>query len=150
MNKSPAYSLVEILLVLIILALVSIPGFFVYIRSQANQRLQASAEIFSNHLRQARTFSRDAREGRTWGLVRVTESNYDLVSFTDTGATTTEENYHLQTGILFKNNFDIRFSKLSGDPLASQPVKVGNKYNQCYMVDILATGVVETKPTDCI
>lgn len=156
MKRSPAYTLIEVLIVVTILGIVAVPGFFIYWRSSANQRLKASAEIFTNHLRQARTFSRDGRSGgpsslsSSWGIVvKSDDVSYDLMSqnATDPGVTT-EESYRLQDGITITSPADpqVWFAKLSGDALMTYTIELSNKYGQKYGVEIFKTGVMEVKP----
>ncbi len=155
MKRAPAYTLIEVLIVVTILGIVALPGLVNYSRSQARQKLQAAAEILANHLRQARTFARDGRPGgpsnlsSSWGVVSVTDDEYDLKSQNATDGISTEENYRLNEGIVFSTaSVEVWFERLSGNPQSgyTSSIELTNKYGQKFRVEISGTGVIEVEP----
>ncbi len=142
MKSSPAFTIVEILIVFAILGIILIPAFSSYVRSRANQDLQGSGEELANVLRIAHIFSRELKDEVDWGVRQGSnESTYELVK--DQAVPVVDKSYTLHQDIGFSSNFTIWFQKNDGFIPSQQTIILQNKYSKVFKVTVLVTGVVE-------
>lgn len=150
MKTSPAFTIIEILLVFAITAIILIPAYSSYVRSRANSGLQASAEELANVLRQAHVFSRELRGEVDWGVQAKADPDGDLTGYIliknqELPEPIVEKSYQLHRDTIFMTNFTIWFQKNDGTVPSAGVIILKNKYGQQFKVTVLVTGVVEVK-----
>ncbi|MEK7165319.1 MAG: prepilin-type N-terminal cleavage/methylation domain-containing protein [Patescibacteria group bacterium] len=144
MRDSPAFTLVELLLVIALVATVSLPLGNAFITARSNQALVASAEQLSDRLRQAHIFAREAKDTKGWAIIRIDSTSYALASGTPA---TWEyiETYDLERDVTIPNNFRVWYEIGTGST-APQIILVRNNHGTEKSIIIHATGVVEIEP----
>ena len=147
MRRSPAFTLVEILVVITIIGLLTTVAFFSLITSRANQALSASAEQAAEIFRRAHIFSREAKDHKTWGVKSDSQGEYMLITYTSTPTAVQEEKkYQLERGISFIGNFNIWFARGTGEPDMAYTVELIN-HNQVRAGIVVTTiGAIDVVP----
>ena len=80
MKFKPALSLIELLLVVSLIGILSLPGVLGIINIRARQSLDVSTNKFAEIMRQAHIFSRENRESLSWGVKGTDKNSYQLVT----------------------------------------------------------------------
>ncbi len=110
-----ALTLVELLLVIGLIALVSVPSFLAFSAFRQKQALAASTEMLTMVMTRARIYSRESKGGRTWGVRQIDSSSYRLLS-SKNGVETVEAEYGLDRGVRFDTGtFTIWFDQVTGE-----------------------------------
>ena len=118
-----AFTLLELILTMGILAILATAGFGLYYNFQTNVKVDEEAGRIYGALRQTQSKAISGEEGEKWGVRFVYpqsgDSYYDLFWGANyVNATTTERNF-LETGIVFTNpaassTLDVIFNRRSG------------------------------------
>jgi prepilin-type N-terminal cleavage/methylation domain-containing protein len=148
MRNLPGFTLIELLVVIALIGIITVPLLLNYQGAKANQSLLASSEQLADALRQAHIFSREAKDNKTWGVLYLDDTTYQLVTYTDPAdpPTTIEKTWHLDSGIRFNTpDFDIKFIKGSGELASQTNIELTNSNNVTKKVVILTTGVVSVE-----
>jgi prepilin-type N-terminal cleavage/methylation domain-containing protein len=137
-------SLIELLIVVAIIGLVVLPLLVTYASHRTTQALYSSSDQVANHTRSVRIFSREAREQKEWGIKNVSENSYALYS---TGASGLQivQNYSLERGVSFTDDFDIRFEIGTGETEQEHIIGLQSSNDQSSSIFVSTTGVVEVK-----
>ncbi len=163
MRSSPAFTLIEILLVIAIIGICSIAFFSTYNSSRANQALTTSTSQFADMVRRARVYSTQSKNTSdipaypsSWGVKGSDERTFELWShYTDVGGTARDRLEiiaQLDKQVEFENfHFDeIKFEQISGIRLSHgmapiQEIVLRRKDNTVIkkQVQITKVGVVE-------
>lgn len=81
MKRLPAgLTFLEVLIVVALIGVISIPLYLSYTRAQANQGLTATSEIFATVAGRAHLFSREAKDQKQWGVKRQDEHSFALIN----------------------------------------------------------------------
>ena len=142
MRLKPAFTLVEILIVVTLFGLTFFPFYFAYVRSQSNQALVVSTEQFSDILRSAHVFSREAKDKKIWAVRKESLTSYAMLSSAGSGWKI-EKSYQLEKNVSFVDDFFIKFKIGTGEIDEDKHVILENKYGKQMKVKILKAGVVE-------
>lgn len=144
MKNTPAFTLVEILLVVALLGLLALPAYFSYARSRANQELTVSAEMIAATLRQAHVFSLQAKELKQWGVKSQSATSYALVSRISKDEVV-EKTLTLEPNTKLIGTFSVWFAKGTGEAKEST-VRLQNTNKKQFSVQLTPTGTVSIVP----
>lgn len=137
-----AFTLVELLIVVAIIGIITFPLLITYRNHRTNQALIASAEAVANHTRSVHIFAREAQKQREWGIKNKSESAYTLYS-TGASGIFEEQNYVLDNGIMFEENFDILFEIGTGDAKNPTEIKLITESGRKTWISVTENGLVE-------
>ncbi|HBC72661.1 MAG: hypothetical protein UX91_C0005G0039 [Candidatus Amesbacteria bacterium GW2011_GWB1_47_19] len=101
MKFKPALSLIELLLVVSLIGILSLPGVLGIINIRARQSLDVSTNKFAEIMRQAHIFSRENRESLSWGVKGTDKNSYQLVTRDATKTVTVREKHRLESPTVF-------------------------------------------------
>lgn len=135
-------TLIELLVVVAIIGVISFPLLLTYKNYRTNQALLASAEEFANRTRTVHVFAREAQKQREWGIKYKSENSYVLYS-TGASGILEEQNYILESGVSFLQQFDVLFEIGTGATTADQSIELLNANGRKMLVYISKNGVVE-------
>lgn len=149
MKKLPALTLIELIVTIGIISIVSIPTFIAIGNFRARHTLNASSEVFVNTLKQARIYARESKDGAEWGVRRLDQNSYALISKNLTGVKTVSE-YENQDPVIFETpSFEIWFVQGSGTLKNGVPISVVMKANSANayvkQVNVNGVGLIETQ-----
>ena len=144
-----AFTLIEVLLVVGIIAIISVAGSSFYNNYNKSIEIKTTAKIISTDLRQMQSKSMNGENGLKWGIhfVNSDQNYYELFSTTDSyevGKTIITTNY-LPNGISFyepgtSSSKDIIFNKIVGNTNPSTVSIVSNGVTQ--NIEIAGIGTV--------
>ncbi|RJR30113.1 hypothetical protein C4564_00960 [Candidatus Microgenomates bacterium] len=137
-----AFSLIELLLVVTLIGIFSVPLFITYRTSRSNQALRASAEGLANTLRSAHILAREAKDSKNWGVANSNNSTYDLLSGSQ-GKSEKFSTVALDEGIYFSDGFEIWYTIGTGETKDERVVELVNQNGKTIQVQALTSGVVE-------
>lgn len=141
-KNTAGYTLIELLVVISLISVLAIPLLITYRISRATQALRTSTEEFSDHIRSAHIFSRDAKDKTNWGVIKLSDTAYAIVS----GVPDNWEinfSYELESQVFFVDDFAIWFKVGTGEGDGDYTVRLENVNEKRSRIDILKTGVVE-------
>lgn len=143
MKLSPAFTLIEILVVVSLIGLLSLGGVTAFITAKNNQDLSQSTDHIVDTIRRAHIFSRDGREEKEWG-VRFQAKEYDLIKrFNDSEPAQVDTAYTLPSSVELTGPFpEIWFGKGTGEIDMMTLVHIQNSNNQQTRIRVEKTGVV--------
>ena len=138
MRSTPAFTLIEILLVISILRLVLITAFSTFVTSSANQELVSSGQQLADRLRTAHIFAREAKDQKEWTIASIDSQTYALFSGTDE-----VEQFRLNNKVFFTNSFLVKFTIGTGMVEAQQEIELITPQKIKLKISILESGVIE-------
>lgn len=148
MKRSPAFSLIELLIVLGIITLVFVPALFSLRQSQANQALASSANEMTQFATQAHLFSRTAKNKARWGIANFNNpTSYSFVYEDPATATlieTTRISLPPDVEIEDPADFQVLFDKNTGKISAPVTIRLRSRNNVYYEVVVSTVGTIET------
>ena len=142
MHRQSALTLFELLIVIALIALISLPLYFSYTRSQANQSLRSSTEQLKHTLESAHVSAREARDKKEWGVKNLDTKSFALIS----GKT---DNYKIEKLTTLEplaeidGDFEIWFDIGTGETQQEIIIKLKNRYDKSSTLTIYKTGVVD-------
>lgn len=141
-SRRKGFTLVEILVVTTIIAVVAIPFLITYRNSRANQALRVSAEQFADQARSVHVFAREAKDKKSWGLMRMSDTSYAILSGSDMSSdiVTTRS---LESQITFLDEFTVWFTVGTGETSDNSSIRLSNPNGIVSRVEINKNGVVE-------
>jgi type II secretory pathway pseudopilin PulG len=139
-----ALTLVELLIVIAIIIVLLLPLLITYRTSRASQALRASTEQLADDIRTAHIYARESKDKKAWGIKKLGSDSYALVSGTDT-TSVISQNFHLEPGITFTNDFIIWFGSGTGETLLDSSVMLQNLNGKKMEVVVIKSGAVEVK-----
>lgn len=137
----PAFSLIELLIVIAIVAILMAVGFAISSQVVVNQALRASAEQVEQQINRAHIYAREARNNELWTVkINADKTSYQLVRGAEANQTV-DSAYTLKRPATFVTApVDIKFAKGTG-------YTVGNvSYSLTLMVPSGKTAVVNVSP----
>lgn len=144
MKVSPAYTLIEILLVIALVGILTIGGITAFITARNNQDLVHTSDHLVDTLRRAHIFSRDGRDEKEWGVQSTAESQYGIV-FRDNASSAPEisASYTIPRSVKIESSpFDLWFGKGTGELEFPATISLTNTNNQKTIIHIEKTGVI--------
>src|SRR5688572_30428043 len=114
MKTRSALTLIELLVVIAVMAIISLPLYISYTRTQASQALRASTEQLADTLRRAHVFAREAKDEKSWAVKNISDISYSLIAGSDTNFKT-EKTTTVEPFVSLPNNFTIWFDVGTGD-----------------------------------
>ena len=135
-------TLIELIIVVAIIGIISVPLLLTYRSYRTNQALSASLEQVANHTRSVHIFAREARSQREWGIKNIDERVYAFYSSGATGVQE-EQRYSLEHGVSFAQDFDILFEIGTGNTSSDYSISIVNTNGQQGLVDVSTVGIVE-------
>jgi prepilin-type N-terminal cleavage/methylation domain-containing protein len=137
------FTLLEILVVVAIVALLIIPLYLSYGRTQANQGLKVSADRLANTFKQAHILAREAKEKSSWGVRSLDEFRYTVTSDNGKDGRKNNEEYTLEPSIQIVTQFDVMYAIGTGELKESENIILKNKYGNRMRIRLHRTGFVE-------
>lgn len=142
-----AFTLVEILVVLVIFFIVAVPLYVNVTAIRSRQHLEEAAEQLFASLKSAHVYAREIKNNAGWGVDFLNEKTYRVVygkSLTDP-ALAIEKSYSLnpEIRILDYGSKDTWFEKGTGMTTAQTEIKLVNKKNQVIPIILYTSGLVE-------
>lgn len=135
-------TLIEILIVVAIIGMITFPLLLTYRSYRTTQALSASAESVANHTTSVHIFAREAQKQREWGIKNKGDSTYVIYS-TGASGIIEEQNYILDAGVSFEEDFDILFEIGTGKTENESVIKIVNINGHGIWVTVSENGVVE-------
>lgn len=144
MPKKPAsgFTLFELLIVVSLIGLLSVPILTGGIFTGGKSRLDASAESFQGDVLTIKNYARDARDKVSWGIKSYPEGRYELLSGTQSAALVHSQRY-LETGIKFTSSVEVWFPKGGSSPTAPSVFTLIDREGRKYEIRINQVGLVE-------
>lgn len=142
--RRPALTMIELLVVVGILAVAATPGLLAMRQLRLNQALSSSVEELAGVLRQAHIYAREGREEMGWGVRRVNDRDYELVSG-GPGSSQAEVRYNLKPPAVFAGgNWEVWFDQGTGGTGEEEniEVEVGSGMAE---VNVKMSGLVEVR-----
>lgn len=137
-----AFTLLEVLIVVTLIGIITIPLYISYTRTQANQGLRSTTEQLSDALTQAHIYAREARDKKAWGVKRVSETSYSIVSGTPASFTELQKK-NVETFVILPSDFAIWFEIGTGDTASEQQITIQNTYGTEKKLKITKSGIIE-------
>lgn len=131
-----AFTLLELILVIGILAVLGAAGFGFYYNFQLNIKIEEEGNKIQNVLRGIQQKAISGEENSQWGVRFVYPQNgdqyYDSFLGADYLTGTTTERFYLSSGVIFTNpsassTIDVIFSKRFGEVATSSPIIISIK-----------------------
>lgn len=136
------FTLLELLLVVTLIGVLVIPLYLSYTRTQANQGLRSTTEQLENILTQAHVFAREARDKKSWGVVRDSENSYSLVSGAPSQFSILQSR-SAEPFVSFPKDFSVWFDIGTGDTSSEQIIIIKNKFDVEKKIRVSKNGVIE-------
>ncbi|MCI0530676.1 MAG: type II secretion system GspH family protein [candidate division Zixibacteria bacterium] len=144
MRKNPAYSLVELIVVIGIIAILAVPGILGVYAIRSKQALRTSAETLSAVLKRAHIYAREGRGQASWEVEYLDNKSFELRS-NDGVTEKVEAMYVLSAPTEFDSGyFLIRFDQGVGTTKTPMTIILKtNPRNEVAQVSVSTNGVVE-------
>jgi prepilin-type N-terminal cleavage/methylation domain-containing protein len=137
-----AFTLIEVLVSIALLGIVTGFVLITFQTSRANQALRASSDEFADKVREAHIFSRESKDKKAWGIKSNEPTKYTLIA--EEGSTWADvQDYYLEKGIFFENNFSVEFARDSGEANSEMAIGLINEKGKKIDVYISKTGLIE-------
>ena len=138
------FSLMELLIVIAIISFIFIPLLLSYNSYRTTQALISSTDQVLNQIKSVHIFAREARSQKEWGIKNTSDLTYVLYS---SGASGTEvvQNYALESGVKFSEDFNILFGIGTGETVGDTKVYLEAKNGKKSEIGVSRSGVVEVK-----
>lgn len=147
MSKSAGLTLIEMLIVIALIGLFSVPLYISYTRTQANQGLSATVEELASTAKRAYLYSREAKDQKVWGIKRQDENSFALISGKPDDWSTISIT-RVEPLVTIPNDFTVLFQIGTGQIDADTSIILVNRYGRQAKVNINKTGNVETETLD--
>jgi prepilin-type N-terminal cleavage/methylation domain-containing protein len=143
MKLSPAFTLIEILVVVSLIGLLSLGGVTAFITAKNNQDLSQSTDHVVDTIRRAHIFSRDGREEKEWGVQSTDNDQYMIVSRSlPEDVPQVVVTYSLPSSVHFSAPFLVWFGKGTGEIEAPFIETIENTNKQKTTLRVEKTGMV--------
>lgn len=156
MSKSPAFTLIETLLVVAILAILTVGVFINFVSSSGNRALITAGEKLADNVRRVQVFSQQNKDAQAWGVRYISQNKYQIISGdpTDASTWTAYKEFILENNINFRQDmlgFKVWFMKNKGEMdtnntvLTDNKIFLQNQQGRLLELEIKQTGLVQTK-----
>lgn len=145
MKKSfSAFTLIEVIIVVAVFMLISIPLLFNYFNVSNSQGLKTSVGETTNLIKSAHIYSREAKDQKAWGVITRDEDTLALVSG-NPASYEVEQELTLPRGIKTKEVVVVWFALGTGELQNNITVELVNQRDMVGQLLIHKTGVVDSK-----
>jgi len=135
------FTLVEMLIVVAIIGIFTIPLLITYRSSQNNQKLRVAAEEFADQVRTVHIYARDAKDKKAWG-VDLSGNSYSLLSGR-IDSYKVDKSLSLGKNIEFETDYFIWFDIGTGQTDQNYEVVIVDTRGKQIAVKISKNGIVE-------
>lgn len=143
MRTRPALTLVELILVMGLIAVLTVPFVISFSGFRQRHALKVSGENFANTVRTARVYAREERQEQSWGLRYIGVKAYSVVTGSPTSFTI-YRNYELDSTVNFADSFpDIWFGQSNGETDRNYQVDFVTTSGLLAKVEISKAGIVK-------
>lgn len=142
MKLNSALTLFEVLIVIALIGVISLPLYISYTRSQSNQSLRSSSEQLLNTLKSAHISAREAKDKRAWGVKNIDERSYALVSGKQ-ASPRIERITSLESLVTFPEDFEVWFEIGTGNAVEEKTVRLLNSNNLTKDISVSKTGIID-------
>lgn len=143
MHRPAGLTFIEVLLIVALISIISIPLYLSYTRTQANQGLLSSTEQFITVLNRASLFARQAKDQKEWGVRKRDDTSFELISGKPDAAVLVSTN-SVEHFVSIPDDFLIWFDIGTGQTDRDYTVVFENTYGRKIEVNIYETGLVES------
>ncbi len=141
-KRLPAFTLMELLVVIGILAILSIPALIGIFTVRARQSVNVAKESLVSVLKTAHIYAREGKERSSWGINHLDDNSYRMWKNDGSGEVVVAE-YSLGSLVKFENGpFTIKFNQGLGT--TNGPVTIILKANNITaQVNVESSGVID-------
>jgi type II secretory pathway pseudopilin PulG len=144
MSKKPAFTVIEILVVLTLVAALAVPSFLAIGKFRNQQAMDSAVAKLESAFKQARIYARESKDGVGWGVVLKDSSTFVLVSGIPTDFEAQSE-FVLSDPVRFETgSFAVWFDQGSGNTAFEQEIGLRLPNGESKTVTVSSTGIVET------
>lgn len=141
-NRTKGFTFLEILLTIAIIGVLVVPFLITYGTSRRTQALRSSAEQLADSFRNAHVYAREATDQKSWGILRVDDTQYSLVSGSP-DSYSSKTMYSLERDVFFVEDFEIWFGIGTGETDQFYTVVIEDKNGRQQEIEIYETGLIE-------
>lgn len=149
MKRSPAFTLIEILIATALIGLVTIGGITAMLTAKNNQDLTHSTDHLVDTFRRAHVFSRDSKDSQQWGVESLQTNSYRIISREDDQALPHSfAAYTLPSSVHFTSSFQLWFGQGTGEIDTPIVQVLENTNGQKTQITVEKTGVISWEPKE--
>lgn len=142
MQKRSALTLIELLVVVSLVAMLSGVGFWSIGNIKAKQSLSISTENMITVVKRARIYARESKDNSAWGVRKVDNSFYALVSGNPEAALIKEQYRVFDPVTINTVDFDIWFDQGTGNTVSEEEIQLGLPDGAVSQIEISRSGVI--------
>jgi type II secretory pathway pseudopilin PulG len=144
MKSRSAFTYIEVILVVVLLTMLSLPLLFNYLNVSNKYHLQAAVTDVSDAVRTAHVYSREGQKQEAWGVHTVNENTFEVIRGSSQRFTV-EATKVIPNDIKFKNAFTVWFTLGTGETAADQEILLESQKGQVGQIIVYKTGVLDIK-----
>jgi prepilin-type N-terminal cleavage/methylation domain-containing protein len=137
-----AFTLVEIVLVMGIISILSTTSLIAFNNFRQKQTLVASAEELANALLRAHIYAREEKDESAWGVKRINNEEYILLSGSKTTPAQKEIHQTERPTYIATNDFEIWFKRGTGSADAPVAIELTTPAGYSRTVDVNINGII--------
>lgn len=142
MKSRSAFTYIEIILVVVLLTMLSLPLLNNYFSASNKYHLQAAVTDVADAVRTAHVYSREGQKQVAWGVHTINANTYEVIRGSSSSFTV-EATKTIPTDTTFKSAFTIWFELGSGESNADQDIVIVNQKGSEGHIKVYKTGVVD-------
>ncbi len=144
MKSRSAFTYIEVILVVVLLTMLSLPLLFNYLNVSNKYHLQSAVTDVAESIRTAHVYSREGQKQEAWGVHTVNSNTYEVIRGTSQKFTV-EATKVIPNDITFKNAFTVWFELGSGETNVDQEILLESQKGQVGSIMVYKTGVLDLK-----
>lgn len=145
MKRKPAFTLVELLVSLALVAIIAVPSLLAVRQIRLKQALAASTETLVAVLKRAHIFARESKENKSWGVKYKDNYSYTLVSG-NLNAWIPEAEIGLESPVFFESGpFVIWFDQGTGGTPENADLVIKTPTDIRAKISVSQNGIIEAK-----
>ncbi|MBI5414438.1 type II secretion system protein [Candidatus Peregrinibacteria bacterium] len=145
MKKSPAFTLVEVLISITVIAIISLMASPLYSMIRVRNNLELAANVVAQNMRRAQILAEASREDSDWSI-RVEPGKVTIYKGNDfeTRDASFDEVSELSSDITPQGVLEVTFSEFSGLPNATGILTFVSNENETHIITIGAKGSIHS------